>query len=247
MGMTAAQSIQAPVGQTERLTAALVTLIQRQRLSVAAAARTVGLTVETAGTLVRLWAIERDAAEEEAEERLEDIQRMCPGEDWWSYGDRQLSAIEHGSAIPNRIVRELVDGWCKRTDQTTGRLAWLLGIGDEALRRSLGLAATPANVRNGRHRPARVRKTITVQAAGRIVRALGIPPCEVPGYERSGAAGGQGTRTDSPDCEGRRPGRRASSGAGPARGWPHVHGQPASAQAPGNPARAPARRVRGTG
>jgi hypothetical protein len=57
----------------------------------------------------------------------------------------------------------------------------MLGIGDEALRRSLGLAATPAHVRNGRHRPARVRKTMMVHAAGGIVRALGIPPCEVPG------------------------------------------------------------------
>jgi hypothetical protein len=181
MGMTAAQPIQAPNGQTERLTAALITLIQRDRLSVAAAARTIGLTVEAAGALVRLWVTEREAAEQEAEERLDDIQRMCPGEDWWSYTERQLSAIEHGSAIPNRVVRELVDAWCTRTDQTTGRLAAMLEIGDEALRRSLGLAATPAHVRNGRNRPARMRKTITVQAAGRIVRALGIPPCEVPG------------------------------------------------------------------
>jgi hypothetical protein len=78
-------------------------------------------------------------------------------------------------------VRELVGAWCTRTGQTTGRLAAVLGIGDEALRRSLGLAPTPAQMRNGRQRPARVRKTITVQAGGRIVRALGIPPCEVPG------------------------------------------------------------------
>jgi len=181
MGVTPAQPIEASDAGTERLTAALVTLIQRDRLSIAAAARNVGLTVETAGALVRVWAIEREAAEQEADERLEDIQRMCPREDWWSYSDRQLSAIEHGSAIPNRIVRELVDAWCARTGQTTGRLAAILGIGDEALRRSLGLAATPAHVRSGRHQPARVRKTITVQAAGRIVRALGIPPCEVPG------------------------------------------------------------------
>ena len=70
----------------------------------AAAARTVGLTVETAGALVRLWAIEREAAEQEAEERLDDIQRMCPGEDWWSYTERQLSAIEQrlGDPEPDR-------------------------------------------------------------------------------------------------------------------------------------------------
>jgi hypothetical protein len=156
-------------------------VIERDHLSVAAAARSVGVGVETAGALVRQWAIEREAAEEEAEERLDDIQRMCPGEDWWSYTDRQLSAIQRGSAIPNRIARDLVDAWCARTGQSTGRLASVLGIGDEALRRSLGLAATPAHMRNGRHRPARVRKTMMVQAAGQIVRALGIPPCEVPG------------------------------------------------------------------
>ena len=181
MGDTATSTIPVDSGAAERLTATLVSVIERDHLSVAAAARSVGVGVETAGALVRQWAIEREAADEEAEERLDDIQRMCPREDWWSYTDRQLSAIEHGSAIPNRIARELVDAWCTRTGQTTGTLAAILGIGDEALRRSLGLAATPAQVRNGRHRPARVRKTMMVQAAGRIVRALGIPPCEVPG------------------------------------------------------------------
>ena len=181
MGNTAASTLPANSGRAERLTATLVSVIERDHLSVAAAARSLGVGVETAGALVRQWAIEREAAEQEAEERLDDIQRMCPGEDWWSYTDRQLSAIEHGSAIPNRIARELVDAWCTRTGQTTGTLAAIVGIGDEALRRSLGLAATPAHVRNGRHRSARVRKTITVQAGGRVVRALGIPPCEVPG------------------------------------------------------------------
>ena len=180
MGVIAAQPLAAPDGPA-RLTAAVVTLVERERLSVAAAARRVGLTVETAGALVRLWAIECEAAEQEVEERLDDIQRMCPGEDWWSYTERQLSAIEHGSAIPNRIVRELVTSWCRRTGRSTGRLAATLGIGDEALRRSIGLGTTPAQMRGGRRRPARVRKTMTVQAAGRIVRALGIPPCEVPG------------------------------------------------------------------
>ena len=181
MGDTAACTIPAHSGRAERLTATLVSVIERDHLSVAAAARSVGVGVETAGALVRQWAIEREAAEQEAEERLDDIQRMCPGEDWWSYSDRQLSAIARGSAIPNRVVRELVGAWCTRTGQTTGTLAAILGIGDEALRRSLGLAATPAHLRNGRHRPARVRKTITVQAGGRVVRAVGIPPCEVPG------------------------------------------------------------------
>jgi hypothetical protein len=33
-----------------------------------------------------------------------------PGEDWWSYTDRQLALIFAGESIPNRIVRELVEG-----------------------------------------------------------------------------------------------------------------------------------------
>ena len=82
MGDTAACMLPADSGRAERLTATLVSVIERDHLSVAAAARAVGVGVETAGTLVRQSAIEREVAEQEAEERLDDIQRMCPGEDW---------------------------------------------------------------------------------------------------------------------------------------------------------------------
>ena len=82
MGDTAACTLPADSGTAERLTATLVLVIERDHLSVAAAARAVGVGVETAGTLVRQSAIEREVAEQEAEERLDDIQRMCPGEDW---------------------------------------------------------------------------------------------------------------------------------------------------------------------
>jgi len=78
-------------------------------------------------------------------------------------------------------VRELVEAWQRRTGHATGRLAARLGIGDEALRRSLGMVAVSGRTKHGRRYPARAQKTIRVDAAGRVVRALGIPPCEVPG------------------------------------------------------------------
>ena len=163
------------------LTARLVSLIERDHLSVAQAARSVGVALEAASTLVCLHAIELEAAESELEERLEDLERQCPGEDWWSYSDRQQTAIIHGSAIPNRIIRELVEAWQQRTRRGTGGLAAMVGISDEALRRSLGMVAIPGRVKYGRLYPSRMQRTITIEAAARVVRALGIPPCEVPG------------------------------------------------------------------
>jgi hypothetical protein len=168
-------------GDARALTGRLVGLIERERVSIAQAARSVGVPVEMAGLLVRLHAIELEAAETELEERLDDLERQCPGEDWWSYSDRQQSSIFRGSAIPNRIVRELVESWQRRTERGTGALAARLGISDEALRRSLGMVALSGRVKYGRRYPSCKQKTITPDAAGRIVRALGIPPCEVPG------------------------------------------------------------------
>jgi len=168
-------------GDAQSLTGRLVGLIEREHLSIAQAARRVCVPLEVAGLLVRLHAIELESADTELEERVDDIQRLCPSEDWWSYTDRQHTALFNGSAIPNRIVRELVESWQQRTGHGTGRLALRLGITDEALRRSLGLVALPGRLKYGRRYPTRTQKTIRVDAAGRIVRALGIPPCEVPG------------------------------------------------------------------
>ena len=178
--------LRAGCGQVRALTCRLVELIERDRLSVAAAARTINVDVKRAGLLVRLCAIERECAELELEERLDEIQAQCPGEDWWRYSDRQLRSILRGEAMPNRIVRELVQAWERRTKGSTATLAGELGITCEALRRQLGLVAVPARMKRTRHgRPyrygKRVQKTISVEAAGRVVRALGIPPCEVPG------------------------------------------------------------------
>jgi hypothetical protein len=167
--------------EAQQLTVRLVQSIERDGLSVAAAARAAGVDVRLAGLLVRLCAIERECAEAELEERLEEIEQMCPGEDWWSYTDRQLALIFAGESIPNRIVRELVQAWQRRNGQPSARLAAELGITPEALRRSLGLAAASSGGSRDERRQRRYQKTISVETAGRIVRAIGIPACEVPG------------------------------------------------------------------
>jgi hypothetical protein len=58
VGETAACANSENTGTAERLTVTLVALIERDRLSVAAAARALDLAVETAGALVRQWAVE---------------------------------------------------------------------------------------------------------------------------------------------------------------------------------------------
>ena len=181
MAVTDRTNDQLALGDAQALTYELVRLIEDEGLSVAQAADTAAVPIEVAGLLVQLHAIELEAAETELDERLEDLERQCPGEDWWSYSDRQQTAIFQGSAIPNRIMRELVEAWQRRTKRGTGGLAVTVGISDEALRRSLGMVAVPGRVKYGRLYPARTQKTITIEAAGRVAQALGIPPCEVCG------------------------------------------------------------------
>ncbi len=179
--MTATRIRQVPsgrLGEDRQLTVWLVKLIERHGLSVAAAARMLGIEVERAGMLVRCYAIEREAAETELEDRLEDIQALCPGEDWFHYSDRQLDAIASGRAIPSRVVRQLVCEWCERNSASAIELAAKAGLDPQRLRRAVGLALTPRR-RDGRG--AHWQKTISVECASRIVKGLGIPPCEVPG------------------------------------------------------------------
>jgi hypothetical protein len=162
---------------SREVTARLVALIESDRLSVAAAARTVGIEVERAGVLVRQYAVEQEWAEAEVAERLDQIQALCPREDWWSYSQRQLEEIFAGEWVPNRIVREPVEEWCERTGSSTANLAEKVGLDAGRLRRALGMAACPASSTGGPRR----QKTVTVDIASAIVRAIGIPPREVPG------------------------------------------------------------------
>ena len=62
--------LRAGSGPAQALTCRLVALIERDRLSVAAAASVTEIGVEQAGVLVRLCAIERECAETERDERL---------------------------------------------------------------------------------------------------------------------------------------------------------------------------------
>ena len=165
----------------KRLTGQLVELIESNRLSVAAAARTIGLPTAAAAMLVQLRAIELECAEAAQEERLEQIQAACPGEDWWAYTDRQLGQIASGTVIPTRIVRELVNAWAERTGGNTTQLAHEFGVTSEALRRSLGMATISSRVKDGYRYPSRKQKTITTEKAERLVRAIGISPYEVAG------------------------------------------------------------------
>ena len=181
MAVTDRTNDQLALGDAQALTYELVRLIEDEGLSVAQAADSAAVPIEVAGLLVQLHAIELEAAETELDERLDDIERQCPSEDWWSYTQRQRTAIFVGSAVPNRIVRELVEEWQERSGQGTAPLAAIVGITEEALRRSLGMVAIPGRIKHGRSYPKQKQKTITVDAAGRIVRALGIPPCEVCG------------------------------------------------------------------
>lgn len=167
--------------EAKRLTSRLVELIESDRLSIAAAARTIGLETTTAAVLVQLRAIELECAEGGHDERLEQIQAACPGEDWWAYTDRQLESIAAGRAIPTRVVRELVEAWQERTGANTTQLGRELGITGEALRRSLGMVTISGRIKVGYTYPSRVQKTITTGTAERIVQAIGIPPYEVPG------------------------------------------------------------------
>jgi hypothetical protein len=177
----AAGAVRPGCPDARRLAARLVALIERDGLSVAAAARSLGMELALAGLLVRLVAIERECAQTELEERLEEIQQVCPGEDWWSSSDRQLALIFSGEAISNRIVRELVQaGSSEAAGRPRGsRRSW------GSRRRRCGAASgspwIPARREHGRRYRPRRQKTITVEAAGRIVRAIGIPACEVPG------------------------------------------------------------------
>ncbi|MGH2883330.1 MAG: hypothetical protein ACRDPA_11650 [Solirubrobacteraceae bacterium] len=43
------------------------------------------------------------------------------------------------------------------------------------------MVAVPGRIKYGRRYPKQRQKTIKVEAGARVVRALGIPPCEVPG------------------------------------------------------------------
>ncbi len=179
---TASRAITPGSGEGQHIGVKLVELIEHDRLSIASAARALGVDLRLAGILVQLHAIELEAAESEFDERLDAIERLCPNEDWWSYTNRGRTAILDGRAVPNRIVRELVEEWERRSGEGTEQIAQKLGLnGSESLRRSLGMVGVPSRMKNGQTYRKYRQKVIGVECAARIMQAIGVPPCEVPG------------------------------------------------------------------
>ena len=149
------------------LRARLVELIERDGLSVAAAARTMGMDVAAARGAGAAMRNRREANETELEDRLDAIQQLCPWEDWSSHAPKQLDAIARGESVPNRIVSELALQWCRRNGSSLTQLSSKVGMDDTRLRRALELSAMPARRNGGPQR----QKTLTVECATQIVRA----------------------------------------------------------------------------
>jgi hypothetical protein len=87
------------------------------------------------------------------------------------------------NTVPVESIQRLVS---ERQEQdpslTLGKLAGLAGHKSRiSFERLLGYAPTAATTKNGKRYPARLNTTISVQAAGPIVRALGYAPHEIPG------------------------------------------------------------------
>jgi len=110
----------------------------------------------------------------------EDWDQLCPGEQWLAYAEDELDAIGATTAIPTRIVRDLVTEHMSVVDPglTIDVLSARLGGYDpELLAQRLGL---PMSRRNP-VRAAQLERTMTVEFARDVVCALGMPPEEVPG------------------------------------------------------------------
>jgi hypothetical protein len=138
-------------------------------LTIAAAADELGLP--TGASLEPIGAVD---------ELHEDWDRMCPGEPWLTYAADELDAIEAGTEIPTRIVRDLVAEHMSVVDPvlTIDVLAARLGGFDvDLLARRLGAPMVGGPVQPAR----RLARTMTIEFARDVICALGMPPEEVPG------------------------------------------------------------------
>jgi len=84
-------------------------------------------------------------------------------------------------SIPLGPIRELVE---RRLEEdptlSQARIAEEVGTDRAELLRAVGLQPTASRLVEGERRPGRLRSKITVEMAGRIVKALGVAPHEVP-------------------------------------------------------------------
>jgi hypothetical protein len=130
-----------------------VRLVEDVGLSVTEAARRMGLP---SGRVERLL-------EEEADRRL--------------LAEFRQSHVANESLRRRFLQRRLID-----PDFTTSELARRVGTSPIQVERWLGLQPTaPKTDRRGRTYPGRVLSMITVDAAGRLARAMGYAPCEFEG------------------------------------------------------------------
>jgi len=182
-------------GRLTRQRRRVVALVEQQHLTIAQAASEMKVSVAYAGELIRLEAQAREDSEYESavRERVHaDWSRMAgdederrPREDYLrDYTQSELDEIETLTRIPNRILRDLIAEHVAEVDATLTLpvLARRLGLKSaSSLRRTLGYRKGSVSRKRGRRYGGRVQRTVSLQQAGEIVRALGIPPAEVPG------------------------------------------------------------------
>jgi hypothetical protein len=97
--------------------------------------------------------------------------------------DRRALAAYVARDVENEPLRRLL-ARRQRIDPalTVAELARRLGTSQVQVERWLGLRETaPKTTRDGRRYPARLLSRIGVEAAGRLVRAMGCAPCEIDG------------------------------------------------------------------
>lgn len=98
--------------------------------------------------------------------------------------DRRDVVLFEGRAVEASLVREKFEEWRRQDPQarTFLELARLAGFDSSSrVQRLLGEIPTSTIVKNGVTYPGRIQTTISVENGGRLVRAMGHAPCDIPG------------------------------------------------------------------
>lgn len=101
-----------------------------------------------------------------------------------TFDDRQALRARRRNTVATVIVRDLFDAW-HATDpsrRTYLELARLAGYDtSSAVQRLMGVIPTSPVTNRGVRYPGRIQTEISCQHAGRLVRAMGHLPCDIPG------------------------------------------------------------------
>jgi hypothetical protein len=98
--------------------------------------------------------------------------------------DRRELAEARVRPVATAVLKERFSAWRAQDPATHTflELARLAGLdGSSTVQRLLGEIPTAPVVRGDVIYPGRLRTTVSVEAGGRLVRAMGYAPCEVPG------------------------------------------------------------------